>query len=217
MSNEPRWLAWARQIQAIAQTGQHYSDNPYDIERYEQLAALATEILAAHQPTLDPTVLAAVVRAERGYATPKIDTRGFVLNDRNEVLLVREVLDNERWTLPGGWADVNVSPAANCAREVLEEGGYRVRAVQLLALYDRRLHNHPPTQFHIYKAFFRCALLSPDPVPSPQGDLETTEARWFAEADLPPDAELSTGRVTHAQLTRFFTMARNGETHTLFD
>jgi ADP-ribose pyrophosphatase YjhB (NUDIX family) len=217
MSNEPRWLAWARQIQGIAQTGQHYSDNPYDIERYEQLAALAEEILAAHQPNVDAAVLARMVRDERGYATPKVDTRGFVLNAKNEVLLVREKLDRERWSLPGGWADVNSSPSANCAREVLEEGGYRVRAVQLLAFYDRRLHNHPPTQFHIYKAFFRCDLLSPDPVPSPQSDLEISEVGWFAAADLPADAELSLGRVTHAQLRRFFEMARDGETHTLFD
>ncbi len=217
MSNEPRWLEWARQIQAIAQTGQHYSDNPYDIERYEQLAALASEILAAHQPALDAIILAEIVRGERGYATPKVDTRGFVLNTKNEVLLAREKLDGERWTLPGGWADVNSSPSENCAREVLEEGGYRVQAVQLLAFYDRRLHNHPPTQFHIYKAFFHCELLSPDPVPSPQGDLETSEVGWFAEADLPPDEELSVGRVTQAQLKRFFAMVRDGETRTLFD
>ena len=217
MTNEPQWLEWAREMQSLAQTGQHYSENPYDIERYEHLQALATKIIAAHQPTLDELVLTEIIRGEEGYMTPKVDTRGFVLNAKNEVLLAREKLDNDRWTLPGGWADVNISPSDNCAREVLEEGGYNVRAVQLLAFYDRRLHNHPPTLFHIYKAFFYCELLSPDPVPSPQGDLETSEVAWFAEADLPPDEELSVGRVTHKQLVHFFEMVRTGEQRTQFD
>jgi ADP-ribose pyrophosphatase YjhB (NUDIX family) len=209
--SEPQWLAWARRIQAIAQTGQHYTENPYDRERYDMLAALAAEIVSAHEAALSTeALLESIWNDERGYATPKVDVRGFVLNADGEVLLVRENLDSGRWTLPGGWADVNVTPSENCAREVLEEAGYLVDVGRLLAIYDRRLHGHPPTLFHIYKLFFACTLTQPDPVPSPQGDLESSEARWFAERELPPADELSLGRVTPSQLTRFFAMVRDG-------
>jgi len=205
--NDPQWLAWARRIQAIAQTGQHYTENPYDRERYDMLEALAAEIVAAHEPSMSAdALLGDIWGGDHGYATPKVDVRGFVLNDANEVLLVRENLDGGRWTLPGGWADVNTTPSENCAREVLEEAGYLVTVGRLLAVHDRRLHGHPPTLFHIYKLFFACTLTQPDPVPSPQGDLESSEARWFAQRDLPPADELSLGRVTPSQLARFFAM-----------
>ncbi|HEY9706890.1 MAG TPA: NUDIX hydrolase N-terminal domain-containing protein [Oculatellaceae cyanobacterium] len=43
-----RWLEWGKQLQAIAQNGLTYSENPYDIERYKSLQAIAAEILATY-------------------------------------------------------------------------------------------------------------------------------------------------------------------------
>src|SRR5215469_7093218 len=43
---EPKWLAWAREIQAIAQTGLAYARDVYDRQRYEKLQALAARIMA---------------------------------------------------------------------------------------------------------------------------------------------------------------------------
>ena len=48
------------------------------------------------------------------------------------ILLVREASDGS-WALPGGWADVNDSPAEAAMREVLEESGFEARAVKLAA------------------------------------------------------------------------------------
>ena len=36
-------------------------------------------------------------------------------------LMVRETSDDGRWTLPGGWADVNRTAAQNVVKEALEE------------------------------------------------------------------------------------------------
>ena len=44
----PAWLEWTQRLQAIAQTGLTYAADPYDIERYEQIRALAAEIAAGH-------------------------------------------------------------------------------------------------------------------------------------------------------------------------
>jgi hypothetical protein len=45
---DPDWLVWAREIQAIAQTGLEYSPNAYDRERFQALQRLAARIMAQH-------------------------------------------------------------------------------------------------------------------------------------------------------------------------
>ena len=57
---------------------------------------------------------------QTGYATPKVDVRGAVIED-GRILLVREIADSGRWTMPGGWADVNQSPSECVIRELREE------------------------------------------------------------------------------------------------
>ena len=60
--------------------------------------------------------------------------------------------------MPGGWADVNQTPAQSVVREVFEESGYRVRAVKLAAVWDRARQAQPPTAFSVVRMFFVCAL-----------------------------------------------------------
>ncbi len=206
--NEPRWLEWAKQLQAISQVGLAYSKDPYDRERFEQIRAIASEIFSAGSGIPMETIHG-LFSAETGYATPKVDTRGVVFRD-NMILLVRE-RDDGKWTLPGGWADVLESPAESVVREIREESGYETRATKLLAVYDRSKHPHtPPYPYHIYKLFFRCELLGG----SPAASLETAEVDFFAEDKLP---ELSISRVTRSQILRFFEHARRPDLPTDFD
>jgi hypothetical protein len=46
--SEPQWLTWAREIQAIAQTGLAFSPGQFDRERYERLRALAFAMTGAY-------------------------------------------------------------------------------------------------------------------------------------------------------------------------
>jgi ADP-ribose pyrophosphatase YjhB (NUDIX family) len=210
-SSPPRLWAWAQRLQAIAQSGLHYNPPVFERERYEQVRAIAAEI-AATAGAGDAETVEAVYGAQTGHATPKVDVRGVVFRE-GRILLVQEMLDGGRWTLPGGWADVGSSPAENTVREVYEESGYRVRAVKLLACYDRQRHGHPPHLFHIYKLFFHCELLSDERVPDPH-NTETGDFGWFAEDALP---ELSIGRVTPEQIGRFFAHLRQPDLPTEFD
>jgi ADP-ribose pyrophosphatase YjhB (NUDIX family) len=204
---EPRWLEWARALQAIAQTGLTYTTDHFDLERYESIRAIAAEMIATCAPA-DIQDVQGILAREEGHATPKIDVRGVVFRD-HAILLVKERHDG-RWTLPGGWADVNESPSEAVEREVQEESGYEARAVKLLALYDRRKHAHPPLLYHIYKLFFRCELIGGTAAPS----LETEGAAFFREDDLP---ELSIARVTPAQIARLFEHYRHPDWPTEFD
>jgi ADP-ribose pyrophosphatase YjhB (NUDIX family) len=142
--NEPQWLHWSRQLQAIAQTGLAFTVNPYDIERYEALRTLAAEIMAAHTSSTAESI-EALFRAENGYPTPKIDVRAAVFDGEGRILMVREASDGHRWTLPGGWADVNLSSAESAVKEVREESGYEARILRPAAMWDRaRICSHRP-------------------------------------------------------------------------
>ncbi|HXZ59982.1 MAG TPA: NUDIX hydrolase [Steroidobacteraceae bacterium] len=190
----PALLEWARKVQAIAQNGLAFSRDPFDRARYQELQELTTTMLSTELEVPLATARA-FWEGEHGYATPKVDVRGGVFRG-DEVLLVRERADG-RWTLPGGWVDVNDAPSAAVAREILEESGYRARAVKLAALVDKNRHPHPPGVHHIYKLFFLCELLGGNPATS----TETDAVGFFPVHSLP---ELSTGRVLAAQIERLY-------------
>ncbi len=207
MSGE--WLEWVRKLQAIAQNGLAYANDPYDAERYGQVRRVAAE-MAASGSGVSPAGVEGLFAGESGYATPKLDVRAVVLDAEDSVLLVREKEDG-RWTLPGGWIDVGDSPAGAAEREVEEESGYKVRAVELLALWDRDKHPHPPLPFHVYKLHFRCELLGGQPLSS---STETEGVGFFSLDALP---ELSLGRVLPAQIQRLVELANSGGGPAEFD
>lgn len=208
--NAPKWLGWAQRLQAIAQTGLNYDPRPFDRIRFEQIRDIAAEIIS-EQTGDDGEYIRAVLLDEIGHATPKLDSRCVVFRG-NKILLVQEKSDDNRWTLPGGWIDIHESPSEAVEREVYEESGYRVRAVKLLALYDRNKHAHPPHLFHIYKLFFLCELITDEQADS--DNLETQNATFFALDDLP---ELSVRRVTARQIAHFFDHAAHPDWPTDFD
>jgi ADP-ribose pyrophosphatase YjhB (NUDIX family) len=207
---EPDWLVWARQLQAVAQSGLTFTQDPYDRERYEALRTLAAQIMVAHSGA-DLTHVEGLFAAQSGYATPKVDVRGAVFRDDGSLLMVREANDG-RWSLPGGWADVNQSPREAILREVLEESGFEVGIQKLAAVFDRSRHPHfPPRPFHVYKLFFICTILGG----APRTSLETTEIGFFTEENLP--ADISIGRVVPYQIGRMFVHRRAPELPTEFD
>jgi ADP-ribose pyrophosphatase YjhB (NUDIX family) len=195
----PQWLRWTQRLHAIAQDGLTYSRDDYDLGRYEQLRELAAEMLAAHSTgTLEEARDLLVL--ETGPATPKVDVRAAVFeNDR--ILLVNEP-DEAGWSVPGGWADVGESASEAAARETLEESGFSVRPVRLLAAYDRDRHGHPPIAYHVYKLVYLCELLPEKRLT----DVEARGVRFFDEREIP---DLSATRVTRAQISRFFEQHRN--------
>jgi ADP-ribose pyrophosphatase YjhB (NUDIX family) len=172
-----------------------YCRNPYDLERYHQMSEIAAEMMAEGSGEPVEQVLG-LLENQAGYATPKLDARGVVFREE-KILLVRELADGGRWTLPGGWVDVGEPPRLAVEREVREESGYEVKASKLLALYDRELHGHPPHLFHTYKIFILCDLLGGAPTES----LETGGADFFAPDSLP---DLSISRTTAREIQRMF-------------
>ena len=173
----PRWLQWAREIQAIAQTGETYSLNEWQSQRYQRLMEISAEIIGEH--THHPVeLISESFKLQPGYATPKVDVRGAVFRD-GKLLLVREKMDGG-WTMPGGWADVGDSPAQGAEREVWEESGFRVKARKVIGVYDTNLT--PPLElYHAVKLVFLCDINSGEATTSN----ETTEVGFFGYDEIP--------------------------------
>ncbi|MBL0650097.1 NUDIX hydrolase [Aeromonas caviae] len=206
---QPPLAAFLEQVLATAQAGLTYSRDPFDIARFEALRA-ATVTLIASQSELAPDAIGDWIALDSGYPTPKLDVRAFIQNDAGHVLLVHERSDG-CWTLPGGWCDIGDSPADAVVREVSEETGLVCRAVQLLALFDKLKHPHPPQLPHAHKAFFLCevtggALLT---------DTDETKGAGYFPIDALP--ELSRHRVVASQLRTLHDYLSQGRGDTLFD
>ena len=184
----PPWLAWAREIQALSQTGLTYAGNDYEAQRYQRLAEIAAEIVAAHTG-LASERLVEDFTLQPGYATPKVDVRGAVVRD-GQILLVQERVDG-RWCMPGGWADVGDLPSAMVVREVWEESGYHVVPRKVVGVFDANRSGRPLELYHAYKVVFLCDITGGGARPSS----ETLDVGFFPLDDLPP---LSANR-THAR------------------
>src|SRR5258708_19516635 len=85
---EPQWLKWARELQALAQTGNHFATSDYDRERYARISEIAAEIFEKQGDT-EGSKIRTIFEAQFGYATPKVDVRAAVFRARN-ILLVQQ-------------------------------------------------------------------------------------------------------------------------------
>jgi ADP-ribose pyrophosphatase YjhB (NUDIX family) len=207
MPQEPQWLSIAREVRAIAQTGLAFTADGFDLQRYERLRELAALLLAQGSAAEQEPILE-LLRQEKGYATPKVDVRGAAFED-GRVLMVREISDG-KWTLPGGWADINQTAGECVVREIAEESGFKARALKLAAVYDYQRRNPPRHIDSIYKMFFICEIVGG----AARASDETSEVAFFPRNELPP---LSLGRTTAAQIDRMFQHLETPQLATDFD
>ncbi|MBS4197631.1 NUDIX hydrolase [Lederbergia citri] len=202
-----QWLDWAQRIQALSQAGLEFSKDIYDIERFEELRNISAEIMAVHT-NLEMDKIKDLFTNETGYQTPKVDIRGAVFND-NRILMVRENFD-DRWSLPGGFCDIGLSPSENIIKEIKEESGFDVRVVRLLALLDANYHPHPPQPYHYYKIFIQCEIIGGEA----NCGMETNDVQFFYEDHLPP---LSLNRNTESQIKMLFEFLRDPHKQIILD
>ena len=208
MAADPQWLNLARELRAIAQTGLTFTEDRFDRQRYERVRELAAAMLAQGSGG-DYGAIHGILLGDKGYATPKVDVRGAAFVD-GRVLLVREISDG-KWTLPGGWADVNQTAAECVVREIAEESGFQAKALKLAAVHDYQRSNRPQRHLDsIYKIFFICEITGG----AARASDETSEVAFFPRDALPP---LSLGRTTAAQIERMFQHAERPNLAADFD
>ncbi|ASN06490.1 NUDIX hydrolase [Virgibacillus necropolis] len=202
-----KWLEWAKRIQSLSQAGLTFSKDVYDVERFEELRSISAEIIEEYTE-LEMEKIKDLFTNETGYQTPKVDVRGAVFRD-DKILMVKEKMDN-RWSLPGGFCDIGLSPTENTVKEIKEESGYDVIHKRLIALLDTTKHGHPPLPYQYYKLFINCELVGGQAT----NGVETNGVKFFSETNLP---KLSTKRNTEAQIRMLFDFLRNPSKETIID
>ena len=172
-----KWLKWAMEIQSLAQAGLAYTNNVYDIERYERLRKISSEMIE-EKSNISLEKVKDLFCNETGYQTPKIDTRAVIFKD-DKILLTHEA--NGTWSLPGGWCDVLESVKSNTIKETKEETGLNVEPIKIIAIQDRNKHNKPVYAYGVCKVFVLCNVLGGEF----EKNIETTEIKYFSLDDIP--------------------------------
>ena len=80
----------AKRVKTIAEIGLLYSINEYDIERYSELLKISEELLA-NEFGIPVNIVQSFYEPCKEYPTVKVDVRGIILNEKDEILLVKEV------------------------------------------------------------------------------------------------------------------------------
>lgn len=186
MDTNEKWLSWAVELQALAQAGLHYGKDVYDLERYRRIREIAAEMVTS-RTALPLETVKDLFCGERGYQTPKLDTRAAIFRGE-KILLVRE--NNGTWSLPGGWVDVNLSVGESARKEIREEAGLDAEIERVIAVQDRERHNRPVYAWKVCKIFLLCTELGGAFRENP----ETVESRWFSLEELPNLAEEKNSR-----------------------
>lgn len=205
-SGKKTWMDWAVELQFIAQAGLAYSRDPFDLERFQRIREISAEIMS-RKTGLSLEHVKEVFCSETGFQTPKLDTRAAIF-ENDKILLVKE--KDGKWSLPGGWVDVNLSIRSNTEKEVREEAGLDVVAERIIALHDRNRHNPPPYAYGICKVFVLCRKTGGSFIPN----TETVESRYFAPDELP---KLSLAKNTPEQVLLCFEAYRDKNWNPVFD
>lgn len=198
------------QLQGIAQTGEHYSKDIYDIERYQQLKDITHKLIKELSAESDKKINL-FLNNDTGYATPKVDIRAVIFNTKGDLLMVKEKSDDS-WALPGGWADIGYSPGEVAVKEVKEEAGINVKPKQIIAIYDKSKRRYARSLEYVYKFFIECEFISG----YISSGVETSDVKYIAFNEI-DDLKISLARNSLEDLHMLFNHYRNPNQKTLFD
>lgn len=186
-----QFLNEIKRLKSLADTGLLYCKNEYDKERYLELQEISFRLLHEFSGSSIED-LKCMFPPAKDYPTAKVDIRGLVFSDDKKILLVKESIDG-KWSLPGGWGDIGYSPKETIVKEFKEETGLDVMPERLLAVFDKKMHPHPPQPFYVYKMVFYCKQISS----AITKGLDVLDVQYFAVDDLP---ELSEDRILKSQI-----------------
>ncbi len=197
-----------KRLKSITDIGLLYCNNEYDRARYLELQAISFQLLSKVSGQ-SMEVLKVSFPSHKDYPTAKVDIRGLVLSSEKKILLVKESADN-KWSLPGGWADIGYSPKEVIIKELKEETGLDVIPETLLAIFDKRMHLHPPQPFYVYKMVFHCKAVSSQL----HKGFDVLDVQYFDINNLP---ELSEDRILRSQVGLLYKKVIESDYRTYFD
>jgi len=133
------------ELRILAKNGLHYTDDPYDEERYERLLELTSEYYA-EVVELPPDTVRERFADELGHVTPKVGGRAAIFDDDGKALLIKRS-DDGTWSHPGGFTEPNERPVDTAVRETKEETALNVEPIELVGVYPRIAGEYGPHGF----------------------------------------------------------------------
>jgi 8-oxo-dGTP diphosphatase len=118
-------------------------------------------------------------------AAPLVGVAGVVVQG-GDVLLIRRGREPllGTWSLPGGLLEVGESTAEGVVREVFEETGVRVRAVEIVATLDRIVRDDDGrVRYHYVLVDWFCVPVE-GMVGQPVGGDDATAAIWVERGEI---------------------------------
>lgn len=179
----------------------------FEVDRFRQVLKLTNDIEKFNGKDSFKNIDILFGKGEIGYQTPKLDSRAAVFKD-GKILLVEEL--NNKWTMPGGWVDHDLSVGENTIKESFEEAGIKVKPVKIIAVQDRKKHNKPEYIYNIIKVMVLCEYISGEF----EENIETLSSGFFDIDDLP---ELSEDRTSLEQVKLSFEAYNDENFETFFD
>lgn len=187
-----------QRLLAITDTGLSFAASDFDRERYADIRENLNQLLSETSYLESHKNLSDLLRPTDFYATPLVDVRAFIVQQR-KICLVRGQQE-ETWALPGGFCEVGLSPKENIVKEILEETGFQASVVRLLTVFDS--NKFQPQSKQYVKLVFECQLKEGDFQPN----LEIAELSFFDQQDLPL---LSEKRITKEQMQLLWDIYQN--------
>ena len=205
---KPRWLEWARTLQAVAQTGIYFCEQRPDSmdtdgSPYHRIEKIVAEMIAAGSDE-DVDCISEILTELSGIATPQAVLSGAIFRD-GAILLVKR-RERDTWVLPGSLAEYSDTLHQTLTSTIEEETGYRTEVMKLIALYDQQ----QPPFLHRYHLVFGCAIVGGTALSGDQID----GMAFFRERNLPA---LAVGTLTASRISRLFEHVRSPSLPTDFD
>lgn len=170
-------LALLDELRAMAQQGLNFTEDPYDRERYERILELV-HLYYGEALDLPPPEVRERLGDELGQMTPKVGANAAIFDSDGRVLLMKRA-GTDAWCLPGGAVKLGESPEETAVREVREETGLAVEAVELIDAYART--PQPTVPHHSVVLTYTCDVLDGELRLSPEGDA----LRYWPLEDVP--------------------------------
>jgi ADP-ribose pyrophosphatase YjhB (NUDIX family)/rhodanese-related sulfurtransferase len=170
------------EVQAIGRAGLHFSEDPYDRERYQRLVDLAARGYA-DLGGLEAGEVRRRWAAEVGCITPKVGADAAVFDDEGRILLVQRS-DDRCWGLVSGWVEPGEHPADTVVREAQEEVGLDLEVGPLVGVFAR-----PATAewgpHAVVSIVYRCRVVGGGDAQPSTDSHEVLDARYWPIADVP--------------------------------
>ena len=190
-------------VHSIAKIGLTFSKDPYALENYKELQNISKEMI---EKFMDVKFDRPSMFTRDIYPTPNMSVRTMIVNDKDEVLLVKESNSNT-WSLPGGWCDLFDSPKEAAFNEVSQEAGVDPEITRLIGILNRTPYKNQknvPEYVIVFEGNIGHKKFH-------EHTHETNDVKFFPLKDLP---ELSR-KMTREEILRLIDAYYNKET--IFD